>query len=215
MKIASAFAVAALAAVASAVESESEFLRQYNAVVPKPGQFTQPVYKRVPQRREPEIEEEQPAKEDKIVSDKYERGEIKQARRRDAPTLHQQGIEAQPEIIPNRTDGKFHDWRDYAPNQFGGKDPYAHCVYPEDTSHLDTPEYQALSAICKEELIWKLVLQDTRRERFYAGLEFESLFAQDMNLTYDVITDNMPVNRLKKTHPVGTMSKIEVIPHPD
>ena len=36
-----------------------------------------------------------------------------------------------------------------------------------------------------------------------------------MNLTYDVITDTMPVNRIKKTHPVGIHSKIEVIPHPD
>lgn len=36
-----------------------------------------------------------------------------------------------------------------------------------------------------------------------------------MNLTYDVVSDNMPVNRLKKTHPVGLSSKIEWIPHPD
>lgn len=36
-----------------------------------------------------------------------------------------------------------------------------------------------------------------------------------MNLTYDVVSDNMPVNRLKKTHSVGVTSKIELVPHPD
>ena len=36
-----------------------------------------------------------------------------------------------------------------------------------------------------------------------------------MNLSYDVISDTMPPNRIKKTHPVGIHSKIEVIAHPD
>lgn len=30
-----------------------------------------------------------------------------------------------------------------------------------------------------------------------------------MNLSYDSVTDTMPVNRLKKTHPVGVTSKVE------
>ena len=77
--------------------------------------------------------------------------------------------------------------------------------------NLDTPEYQALSAKCKEELIWRLTLQDPRREGFFRGYEFEGLFNQDMNLTYDVVTDTMPVGRIKKTHPVGTTAKIEWI----
>ena len=215
MKFASAFTVAALAAVCSATETHAELLQRYNAVIPQHGQFTTPVYERKPLYTDDQPIEEAEHKDAEVTADKNGRGSIKQPRRRDAPTLHKQNLERQPEVIPNRSDGKFHDWRDYEPDLFGGKDPYAHCVYPADTDHLDTPEYQALSAICKEELLWKLVLQDTRRERFYAGIEFESLFAQDMNLTYDVVTDNMPVDRLKKTHPVGTMSKIEVIPHPD
>lgn len=94
-------------------------------------------------------------------------------------------------------------------------DPYADCVFPENTDHLDSQEYQALSGKCKTELIWKKVLLDERRERFYRGFEFSSLFDQDMNLTYDSVTDTMPVNRLKKTHPVGLTAKIEFIPHPD
>ena len=57
-----------------------------------------------------------------------------------------------------------------------------------------------------------MALKDDRRERFYAGIEFESLFAQDMNLTYDSVTDTMPVDRLKKTHSVGLTAKIEFIP---
>ena len=77
--------------------------------------------------------------------------------------------------------------------------------------NLDTKEYQALSAKCKEELIWRLTLQDPRREGFFRGYEFEGLFNQDMNLTYDAVTDTMPVGRIKKTHPVGTTAKIEWI----
>ena len=41
------------------------------------------------------------------------------------------------------------------------------------------------------------------------------MFDQDMNLTYDTISDTMPVDRLKKSHPVGIHSKIELIAHPD
>ena len=36
-----------------------------------------------------------------------------------------------------------------------------------------------------------------------------------MNLTYDTVSDSMPVDRLKMTHPVGTHTKIEFIAHPD
>lgn len=87
------------------------------------------------------------------------------------------------------------------------------CHFPEDADSVlfDTPEYQKLSAFCKEEMIWRMVLSDRRRERFYTGFEFESLFMQDMNLTYDSITDTMPVNRRKVTHPVGLTSKVEFI----
>ena len=35
-----------------------------------------------------------------------------------------------------------------------------------------------------------------------------------MALTYDTVTDSMPVNRVKRTHPVGTHTKVEFIPHP-
>ena len=149
-----------------------------------------------------------------VKSGLLERGSLKQKRRRDPPKVST-FVEPQPVVKDTRKTGKYYDWRDYEPNKYEGKDPYAHCVYPEDQTHLDTAEYQALSAVCKEELIWKQVLRDERRERFYKGFEFESLFDQDMNLTYDSVTDTMPVNRLKKTHPVGLTAKIELIPHPD
>lgn len=139
------------------------------------------------------------------------RGPVRQPRRRDPKPAP----EEQPEVKHTRKSGRFYDWREYEPELYGYSDPYAHCVYPKDTDNLDTPEYQAMSAVCKEELIWSKVLIDERRERFYAGFEFESLFAQDMNLTYDAVTDTMPVGRLKKTHPVGLTAKIEMIPHPD
>ncbi len=143
------------------------------------------------------------------------RGHLKQKRRRAASKVST-FIEPQPEIKPTReSTGKFYDWRDYHADKFGGVDQYADCVFPEDDTHLDTEEYQSLSAKCKQELIWKHVLVDERRERFYKGFEFESLFDQDMNLSYDTVSDSMPKNRLKKTHPVGLTAKIELIAAPD
>ena len=63
--------------------------------------------------------------------------------------------------------------------------------------------------------MWQKMLKDGRRQRFFKGPEFKSLFKQDMNLTYDVIGDTMPHIRKKVTHPVGIHSKIEFIAHPD
>ena len=118
-----------------------------------------------------------------------------------------------PTIIFNeRPSGPFYDYRDWAPES--EVDPYDVCDFPE-TDHFDTPAYQAQDANCKAEMIWRKVLQDDLRERFYTGNEFTSLFSQDMNLTYDAVTDSMPINRRKVTHPVGITSKIEYISHPD
>ena len=36
-----------------------------------------------------------------------------------------------------------------------------------------------------------------------------------MNLSYDNVGDVMPPGRVKRTHPVGTHTKVELIPHPD
>jgi len=80
---------------------------------------------------------------------------------------------------------------------------------------LNTKEYQALSAECKMELIWQKVLQDGSAQRFFVGPEMSTLFSQDMNLTYDFVSDTMPIGRKKVTHPVGVTSKVEFIPHPD
>ena len=38
--------------------------------------------------------------------------------------------------------------------------------------HLDTPDYQALSAWCKQQLIWERVNRDYTPEKFYTGDEF-------------------------------------------
>ena len=66
------------------------------------------------------------------------RGDIKKPRRQPAP---KDLITKQPEVIPNRTDGRKHDWRDYEPNLYGGKDPYASCDFSEINEMLDTPQY--------------------------------------------------------------------------
>ena len=109
--------------------------------------------------------------------------------------------------------GQWHDCRDDDYSCI--PDVYEQCKFPE-TDHFDSPDYQAQSAFCKCEQIWRKIVSDTEvRERFFTGNEFQSLFDQDMNLTYDVITDTMPVNRKKVTHPVGVHTKVEFIAHPD
>lgn len=36
-----------------------------------------------------------------------------------------------------------------------------------------------------------------------------------MNHSYDFVTDSMPIGRVKVTHPVGTVTKVEFVAHPD
>ena len=170
--------------------------------------------------REAEAADPQPSA--KTGMSLFPRGPIKQARHapkaeepvRTDPKEIAVGEEREiPSIVFNeRPHGPFYDWRDWAPES--QVDPYDVCDFPE-TDHFDTPDYQALPALCKTEMIWRKVLQDDLRERFYTGDEFQSLFDQDMNLSYDTLTDSMPVNRVKVTHPVGVTSKIEYISHPD
>jgi hypothetical protein len=196
--------------------NEHEYLARLGAYAPSKAVPYDPILLSRKQKLDaerPPIRESVEQKEESLSSKAGVRGPKKQSRRRAGPGP--EIFTPQPKLEVNRDNGRFYDWRDYEPDLYGGKDPYADCVFPKDTSHLDTPEYQAMSALCKNELMWKLVLPDKRRERFYTGYEFESLFNQDMNLTYDSVTDNMPLKRLKKTHPVGLTSKISWIPHPD
>lgn len=72
-----------------------------------------------------------------------------------------------------------------------------------------------MPAVCKLEMLWQNCLEDVTREMFFRGPQFQSLFDQDMNLSYDIVTDSMPTKRVKVTHPVGTVTKVELIPHPD
>lgn len=80
---------------------------------------------------------------------------------------------------------------------------------------LDTPHYQALPAVCKKNLIWERVNRDHTPERFFIGNEFQGFFNQDMNMSFDTVSDSMPEGRIKKTHPRGTCTLVEFIPTHD
>lgn len=60
-------------------------------------------------------------------------------------------------------------------------------------------------------MIWKKVIADRTPQQFFAGEEFDLFFDQDMNLSFDSATDTQPVGRIKRTHPVGTTTLVEVI----
>ena len=68
------------------------------------------------------------------------RGTTKQRRRRGVAPISTLDM-VQPELDDSRKHAKFHDWRDYQPDKYDGKDPYADCKFPENTEHLDTEEY--------------------------------------------------------------------------
>ena len=57
---------------------------------------------------------------------------------------------------------------------------------------LDTPDYQALPAWCKQALIWERVNRDYTPEKFFIGDEFQPFFEQDMNMSFDIVSDSMP-----------------------
>lgn len=70
----------------------------------------------------------------------------------------------------DKYDGPWFDCRDddydCIPNM------YEKCTFPE-IDHFDTAEYQAQSAYCKLEQLWRKTISDTGvRERFYTGNEF-------------------------------------------
>ena len=80
---------------------------------------------------------------------------------------------------------------------------------------LDTPHYQALPAACKKQIIWERINRDHTPERFFIGNEFQGFFNQDMNMSFDTVSDSMPEGRIKKTHPRGTCTLMEYIPTHD
>ena len=227
MKVNTGITMAMLSAAVFATEVETEteqyygdehYLAGYNAHIPKVGQYgnygayAETIY--APEEAEcdhPSHDHSHGGDAGHSVEDAG-RGPIKVPRRR--PALIDE--ETKRGLINKKDEhvGKFYDWREYEPMLHDGVDPYKHCHWPEGIEDFDTPQYQSLSAKCKEELIWKKVLEDGTREKFFTGFEFESLFKQDMNHSYDVVSDTMPQGRKKVTHPVGCVSKMEFIAHP-
>ena len=77
--------------------------------------------------------------------------------------------------------------------------------------HFDTPEYQAQSAYCKQKMIWANVTADLTSQPYFIGPEFNAFFQQNMNLSFDTVSDTMPIGRIKRTHPVGTTTLMEFV----
>ena len=78
--------------------------------------------------------------------------------------------------------------------------------------NLDTPEYQVLSAYCKQQILWERTIENRTPERFFVGSDFKGFFEQDMNMSFDTCSDTMPFNRIKRTHPLGVTTLVEFIP---
>jgi len=80
---------------------------------------------------------------------------------------------------------------------------------------LDTDDYQSLSAFCKQAIVWERANRNHSVERFFTGHEFQGFFEQDMNHSFDIVSDTMPVGRIKRTHPRGVVTLLEFIPAHD
>jgi len=50
--------------------------------------------------------------------------------------------------------------------------------------------------------------------RAFIGDEFQSIFDSDMYVSFEAVTDTMPVNRVKKAHALGTHAKVEWVARP-
>ena len=57
-------------------------------------------------------------------------------------------------------------------------------------------------------------MKDTTPNRFFVGVDLADLFTYDMNLSFDVVSDSLPVDRTKRTHPRGVHTQVEFIAHP-
>lgn len=56
------------------------------------------------------------------------------------------------------------------------------------------------------------MVKDKTLERWYEGVDLTELFTQDMNLSFDHVSDTMPPGRTKMTHPRGVTFKIAYKP---
>ena len=70
--------------------------------------------------------------------------------------------------------------------------------------------YQAQSAACKQEQMWRMLVTDRERQSYFFRDEFDTSFASDFQTSFQFVSDTMPANRFKKTHPVGVVTKVRV-----
>ena len=86
------------------------------------------------------------------------------------------------------------------------------CPNMEHLEHFDTPDYQAMSAACKKELIWKRVTDSDTVNRYFVATEFTKMFSEDPNMLYDTVSDTIPLNQLRRIYPRGVTTEVEFIP---
>jgi len=51
-----------------------------------------------------------------------------------------------------------------------------YCPDMHDVVDFDTPAYQAQSAYCKQQMIWRMVKMDDTPQQFFVGEEFADFF---------------------------------------
>ena len=81
-----------------------------------------------------------------------------------------------------------------------------------DQVYLDTSKYQALSAQCKQDIIWERVLRSKEVQRFFTGNDMQDWFDDDLNVDYDTVSDTRPIGRVKKLFPRGVITMTEFVP---
>ena len=78
--------------------------------------------------------------------------------------------------------------------------------------NLDTDDYQALSASCKMDILWERVTRSKVVERFFTGNDLKGFFEDDINLSYDTVSDTQPIGVVKRLFPRGVVTQVEFIP---
>ena len=83
-------------------------------------------------------------------------------------------------------------------------------TWPNDMNFYKQ-EYEAQTAYCKAQQNWTKIRENDTIGQFFEGFAAFPMFLQDENVTFDFNGDEMPPNRLKIIHAVGTVALFEYV----
>mmetsp|Transcript_36163 Transcript_36163/g.82440 ORF Transcript_36163/g.82440 Transcript_36163/m.82440 type:complete len:375 (+) Transcript_36163:12-1136(+) len=89
------------------------------------------------------------------------------------------------------------------------------CAALADSTCVDCPEYHALSAKDKSDVLWEKITNSSYSKPFpndwYSSLEMLKLFTESMDEPFDRFSDEFPAGRLRLIHSLGAIAKVSFV----